>query len=86
MRRLAVVVFVFAAAVAAGMTSCKQGDGDRCQVQSDCSGGLICNQATGTCQSTTSGADGNISPDARVDGGPDAAADAAVDADTTPDA
>ena len=38
----------------------------------------MCNQATGTCQTTTSGADGNIMPDAAVDGGPQ---DAAIDAE-----
>jgi hypothetical protein len=88
MRRLAAVILALVAAsvVTLGVTSCKQGLGDRCQVESDCSSGLICNQATGTCQSSTSGADGNIMPDARQDAGPDAEADAdpadaAVDAE-----
>jgi hypothetical protein len=80
MRRLTLVVVLFAAAVTAGVASCKQGEGERCQVKSDCDSGLVCNQATGTCQTTGSNVDGEISPDARLDAGPE---DAAVDADTT---
>ena len=80
-RRLATVVLALAAvAVALCVMSCKQGIGERCQVESDCSGGLVCNQATGTCQSSLSGADGNITPDARQDAGIDAGFDASIDA------
>jgi hypothetical protein len=80
MRRLTVVVLFLAAAVTAGVASCKQGEGERCQVKSDCDSGLVCNQATGTCQTTSGNVDGQISPDARVDAGPDAET---FDADTT---
>jgi len=67
------------------VSACGQGEGQRCQVEADCSGDLVCNRATGTCQSRTSGIDGSIAPDARVDAGP---VDAAVDAspDASPDA
>jgi hypothetical protein len=44
-------------------SGCKQGIGDRCQVQSDCDDGLLCSlpnsgsvQSGGTCQAPTSGA------------------------------
>ena len=86
MRRLAVAVLVVASLVAGAITSCKQGEGERCQRESDCSGGLVCNQATGLCQSSQSGADGNIQPDANMTiDGPDAEVpDAQVDAE--PDA
>jgi hypothetical protein len=82
MRRLAVAVLAIAALTAGLISSCKQSDGERCQRQSDCSGGLVCVQATGLCQSSQAGADGNIEPDANVDGGPtiDAAIDAQIDA------
>jgi hypothetical protein len=86
MRRLALVVLFVTAAVAGGVASCKQGEGERCQRQADCEGDLICVQSTGTCELSSAGADGNISPDARLDAGPadaepaDAAIDAAIDA------
>ncbi|HEY4058554.1 MAG TPA: hypothetical protein VGM39_18200 [Kofleriaceae bacterium] len=39
--------------LALGLTStfsgCGQDEGDRCQTNDDCSGGLLCNQATQTC-------------------------------------
>jgi hypothetical protein len=90
MRRFAVAVLAVASLVAVAVTSCKQGEGERCQRESDCSGGLVCNQATGLCQSSQSGADGNIQPDASIDG-PDApeVPDADIDAepvDAEPDA
>ena len=73
MRRLAVAVVAFAALAAGMVASCKQGEGERCQVESDCASGLVCNQATGLCQSTQGGADGNIQPDANTTiDGPDA--------------
>jgi hypothetical protein len=67
--------------------ACKQGEGERCQVQADCEAGLVCNQSTMTCQSSSSGVDGNLAPDAAVDAGPIDAdlPDASVDADL-PDA
>ena len=54
---------------------CKQGVGDRCQVQSDCDDGLLCvlpagatPQAGGFCQSTLSGADMTITAPADMAG------------------
>lgn len=77
MKRLAIVL----ALVATG--ACKQGLGERCQVNADCANGLVCNQAkNSTCQSQ-SGVGGI---DATVPDGPvrrDAAPDAMRDA-TTP--
>ncbi|HEX2657106.1 MAG TPA: hypothetical protein VHU40_02485 [Polyangia bacterium] len=54
--------------LAAGLASCKQGVGDRCQVDSDCSSGLMCvgskEMDNATCKSTsapTSGTGGTKS-------------------------
>ena len=59
LRLTAVVVLLAPLCLAAG---CKQGAGDRCQVQSDCDDGLLCvlpaggtPQAGGTCQAPGSG-------------------------------
>jgi hypothetical protein len=71
MRRLAVAFAIVGSLIAGAVTSCKQSEGERCQVQSDCSGDLVCNTATGLCQSSQSGPDGNIQPDAGTDA-PDA--------------
>ena len=49
MKRL---LLIFAVLGCAAYVGCKQGDGDRCQVDSDCSSGL-CNKSKGTCASTT---------------------------------
>jgi hypothetical protein len=78
-KRVAVAVFALAAIVA-GFVACKQGKGDRCQVNADCQDGLLCSSATGTC--VGSGAMNEI--DATVPDGPKA--DAAIDAhrDATP--
>jgi hypothetical protein len=49
---------VFAVLLAA---ACKQGKGDRCQINADCASGLVCSAATGTCSdTTTSGIDANV--------------------------
>jgi hypothetical protein len=53
--------------------ACKQGQGERCQVDEDCSSGLVCNKAKNTCQSTTGG---DLDADV-IDAAP---ADAEVDA------
>ena len=37
------------------IAACKQGQDERCQVDSDCENGLVCNKAKNTCQSTTGG-------------------------------
>ena len=74
MRRLTLVLLAATGVLAA----CKQGEGDRCQVQGDCEDGLVCNRSTNSCQEVAGGFDGQIAPDAAVDGGPPI--DAAVDA------
>ena len=64
------------------VASCKQGEGQRCQVPSDCEDGLQCNVGEGVCRA---GALGRLDalpppdapPDAPVD---DALVDAPVDA------
>jgi hypothetical protein len=49
------------------LAACKQGQGDRCQVNDDCEAGLVCNKAKNTCQSDDGGdADAGII-DAAVD-------------------
>jgi hypothetical protein len=65
---------VAVAAIAAGFVACRQGKGDRCQVNTDCQDPLLCSSATGTC--VGSGAMNEI--DATVPDGPKI--DAAVDA------
>ena len=82
---------VVAALAVALFVTCKQNEGDRCQVDGDCESPLVCAQATHTCESSVS-VDGSIQPDANVDAGvgidgatdapSDAAADAAADAPT----
>ena len=74
MKKLALVALVFG--IAAGLSGCKQGRGDRCQINSDCSGGLVCSAATGTCTDQTSGGIDAVVPDAgkgidapKLDGG-----------------
>ena len=59
------------------LTSCKQKEGEICQINDDCESDLICNAATGRCQPR-----GQVGPDAMpgVDAGPDAPVDAAPDA------
>ena len=70
-------LFVFGAAIAAGFVACKQGKGDRCQINADCQDGLLCSAATGTC--VGSGAMNEI--DATV---PDAPKGDAAPGDATP--
>lgn len=70
--------------------ACKQGEGDACQVTSDCEDGLSCVAVTSTCEKPGSTAG---TPDA-APSGPDATPvvvdaavpDAMADADVTPDA
>ena len=72
-----VALFVFGAALAGAFVACKQGKGDRCQVNADCQDGLLCSSATGMC--VGSGAMNEIDasvPDApKVDAMRDAPAD-----------
>ncbi len=73
-----VLAIVAVAALIAGFVACKQGKGERCQVNADCESGLLCSSATGTC--VGSGAMNEI--DARVTDAPknDASIDAMRDA------
>jgi hypothetical protein len=79
-KRVAIAV-VAVVAIAAGFVACKQGKGDRCQVNADCESGLLCSSATGTC--VGSGAMNEIDatvPDApRFDAAIDAMRDAPLD-------
>jgi hypothetical protein len=65
---------------ALSLAACKQGEGERCQVNDDCESGLVCVERTGTCGTS------NIAPE--VDAGPvDAEVPDATLADAaTPDA
>ena len=71
-------LWLFAALVAAlGIASCKQGKGERCQIQDDCNRPLICNQATNTCVETAGGQIDATVP--KMDAGVDAPHDAPRD-------
>jgi hypothetical protein len=62
------------------VAGCKQGLGDRCQVQADCESPLVCNTATQECAQTTGGGIDATVPDGPkpIDGLIDAPLDAAV--------
>lgn len=59
MKRLAIAFTLFALAVGGLVASCKQGEGEHCQVDDDCESPLVCAQATQTCadNNTSSGID-----------------------------
>jgi hypothetical protein len=81
-KRLAAISAALALAAAALVASCRQGEGDRCQVNADCEDNLICNQATQRCARTAGGdIDADVPdppiPDMAL---PDAAVDAMIDA------
>ena len=59
MKRLAIAFTLLALAVGGLLASCKQGEGERCQVDDDCESPLVCAQATQTCadNNTSSGLD-----------------------------
>ncbi|HSK03795.1 MAG TPA: hypothetical protein VK932_21225 [Kofleriaceae bacterium] len=67
-----------------GIASCKQGEGERCQVQEDCEEGLTCNIGEGLCREVGGGdIPAPLPPDAPLDtppDGPDAPLDAPPDA------
>jgi hypothetical protein len=72
---------VFGFITTLGLGGCKQGLGDRCQVQDDCKFPLVCNIATKTCQGSTGTGDIDATvPDAppgtKFDAAPDATPDA----------
>lgn len=71
MKRLAIAFGLTAVFALALVASCKQGEGERCQVNEDCEDGLVCAQATQTCadNDTSAGIDAMApmdAPDARV--------------------
>jgi hypothetical protein len=65
------------AALAGLVAACESGEGERCQIDDDCKPGLVCNQATAQCASSTSALpidatvpdlmDAELDPDAPVD-------------------
>lgn len=74
-RTLLVCALGVAGSVLALATSCKQGEGERCQVDDDCSGTLECNKAKNTCQSKAGGDLDASVIDLSLDAPPDAAVD-----------
>jgi hypothetical protein len=68
---------LIALVAAAGFIACRQGKGDRCQTDDDCTTPLVCNKGSQVCSSTTGGGIDALPLDA---GPPDAPPDAAADA------
>ncbi len=59
------------ATIALGAAGCKQGLGQRCQVQSDCADNLVCNEGTQQCSTGTgTGLDAGLPIDAPIDAKP----------------
>jgi hypothetical protein len=73
-KRRSLIRLLLACGIVTGtIVSCKQGKGDRCQIDDDCGGGLVCNKATDTCQERSGGGDIDAAvPDAPPDAKPDA--------------
>lgn len=86
MKLRVIVPFLALGLAALAWTACKQEEGERCQINSDCADGLVCNLATLQCaKSGGGGIDATIpidAPDAAtvIDAPLDAALDAAIDA------
>jgi hypothetical protein len=57
------LAFLLAAALLVPLSSCKQGEGQYCQINADCKDGLVCAQITDTCEKSASSS---------IDAGPDA--------------
>ena len=71
--------------IALTLVGCKQGLGERCQINDDCTSPYVCNQAKKECQETTTGGiDATVldSPVVVLDAPVDAGVDAMVDAPT----
>lgn len=49
------------------LAGCKQGEGERCQVDDDCARPLVCNKAKNTCQSSSGGDLDAPLPDGNID-------------------
>ncbi len=81
---------VLVAAALCGAAGCKQGLGDRCQIDDDCESGLVCSTGTNrvcTNSGTVIIVDAPPPSDARIDGGGSLFPDApAPDAAAAPDA
>jgi hypothetical protein len=72
MKRVLIASTLALAASIAMLAACKQGQGERCQVDEDCADGLVCNKAKNTCQSTTGGdLDADVIDAAPADAPPD---------------
>lgn len=91
LRLRTVLPFAAIALAAAAWSACKQEEGERCQIDEDCSDGLVCNKATQQCAGTSGGGiDATVpidGPEVIVDT-PIDTADAPIDAaiDAPPDA
>jgi hypothetical protein len=85
-RTRVIIPFLALALSALAWAACKQKEGDRCQIDSDCEDGLVCNKATQQCsRSGGGGIDATIpidAPDAAT--GLDAPIDAMIDAPDAP--
>jgi hypothetical protein len=71
--RILAASLALTALAALGIASCKQGEGERCQVDDDCAAGLTCNQGEGVCRSVSS-------DNQPIDAQPPKLLDAAIDA------
>ena len=69
MKRTLLLCCLVAGAV---LYACKQGEGERCQVDADCAEHLVCNKAKNTCQATSGGdLDATIPDMVPIDAPPD---------------
>ena len=76
----------FIALVMVAMAGCKQGLGERCQINDDCVSPYVCNQAKMQCQETTTGGiDATVTDAPKTSDAPFVIIDAATDA-PAPDA
>ena len=58
---------LIALVAAAGFIACKQGKGDRCQVDDDCTPPLVCNRGSLVCSGSTGGGIDAVVIDAPAD-------------------
>lgn len=80
------VRFVSGAAAALLLVACEQGEGDRCQTQSDCKSGLVCSASLHICQDVAEAQDSGVvpPPDAETGEAPDASDVDAASIDASP--
>ena len=77
---LVVASLALSALAVGGLASCRQGEGQRCQVQADCEEGLQCNEGEGLCRAQPMGElDALPPPDAPLDAPVDSAIDSSID-------